>query len=775
MKKLLVLVVASVAVSSLFAEDWVYPGNMDDGQTREVTVPGGWTLSCTAISRSGGKLKINKIVGFPAEPAVLDVSGTFETLGGTELTLSEVWGGFSDPTYGEREKVAGLVLPATGPTAVGGFYGCVNLASINCFPSTLKTIGAMNDYLQKNSGWGAFQNCTSLTRLPQFPGSLTTIYGYAFGGCTSLTDIAGPYLPDTVTTLGHGAFSKVPAVIPLILRGITKVERNTFRESGITSVTFGGNLTTLAAHDSNGNGGAFYGCTNLVEVIFADDCQSLRFSDEQATYPARQVGFFKNCPKLAGTFDATKITNYVAGAGGHFSGTAISKIILPELPHLPANYFSGMTNLTTVVFTGRPPADVQKTVFSGLTGRTVTTLVDEAFKDDWAPYSSVGEVTAGSSYWHQDWVGANYLNFPLAIDVPEQKYDTVGPWVYDAVTSTIDDGNWRFEVTASGKMLNVGTCVRWPEEVSTLDFSVHVSDTAKVAYWIAGIDTKFGTQKDGYGASNTTEAGLKVGSVRFPPELSFTSIGAFAFGSCINCSSVTPLIPDSVTALGTGAFYKVPAAGDLRIWGVGTISPGTFTACTGLTSVTFGPALKKLNSRQNNTFGNCTGLTNLVFDSRITGAELGQLAGGGGFDGCTNLCGTLDLSMIKGLGQPVGNGLGSFFSKTKYDMVIVASNTVNMSYKLFTGMNELKTVRFLGAPPTTSLNTSGYLIYNTLPQTIVTEISKKNLEQWAPYMEGGVINGTHAYFASQYLADGITADQRPVKVFDITGLVILFR
>lgn len=773
MRKLIAFVAAVVAMGS-FAEDWVYPGTKGDTATREVTVPGGWTLSCYA-TKSGGKLNVNKIVGFPDEPAVLDLSGTFVDSKGAELILGEVWGGFSDPAYAGREKVAGLVLPETGPTVIGGFYGCVNLASINCFPDTLKTIGAMNDYLRRTGNYGAFQDCKALTRLPPFPASLTTIYGYAFGYCTSLTTIDGPYLPDTVTTLGYGAFRQVPAAQPLVLRGIKKIERLTFREAGVTSVTFGGNLTTLAAHDNSGNGGAFYGCTNLAAVIFADDCQDLRFNDEQATFGSRQVGFFKNCPKLKGTFDATKITNYVTSAGGHFSGTSISKIILPELPHLPANYFSGMTNLSTVVFTGRPPVDVQKTVFSGLTGRTVKTLVDEEFKDDWAQYSSIGEVTAGSSYWHQNWVGSNYLKFPLAIDVPEQKYDTVGPWVFDAEAMTIDDGTWKFNVTAAGKMLTVGTCERWPDNVSPLDFSVHVSNPDKVAYWIAGIDTKFGTRKDNYGASSATEAGLKVGSVKLPLELSFTSIGEFAFGSCINCSSVTPLIPDSVTVLGIGSFYKVPTDGDLRIWSVDKIYAGTFCACTGLTSVAFGPALKELNSRQNGTFGNCTGLTNLVFDSRIKGAGLGQLAGGGGFDGCTNLCGTLDLSMISGLGQPVGNGLNSFFSKTKYDTVIISSNTVNMSYKLFTGMNELKTVKFLGAPPKTSLNTSGYALYNTLSQTITTEISRKFASQWAAYAVGGTIAGKRGRIDSAYLASGVTPEQRPILVSDWSGLILIVK
>ena len=103
MRKLMAFVAAVVAMGA-FAEDWVYPGTKGDTATREVTVPGGWTLSCYA-TKSGGKLNVNKIVGFPDEPAVLDLSGTFVDSKGAELILGEVWEDASNKiSHGGRRR-----------------------------------------------------------------------------------------------------------------------------------------------------------------------------------------------------------------------------------------------------------------------------------------------------------------------------------------------------------------------------------------------------------------------------------------------------------------------------------------------------------------------------------------------------------------------------------------------------------------------------------------------------------------------------------------------
>lgn len=790
MKQLLMSVVLSVAMAEchdLHARTWTYPGTQNDNQTFLVANDvDGWELTCTAPKNSGGKVNITAIATIPEGGGVLDLTGDFVDKNGYTLTLNVIDGGYSSDTATGRELITGLVLPESGPTQLQGFHSCVNLESINRFPDTLAIIGkSQNDRGGKNGQWGAFQGCTSLKKIPAFPSGLTTIYDAAFSGCTSVTEIEGGFLPDTVTKVGRMAFLNTPITNALVANGLIYLEPQSFSGTQIPSATFGSALKKVGSHDYNYKGGPFANCSELASVTFDPECQ-LQFVDEQVNQPARQVGFFKNCPKLTGTFDASVFTNFITGA--HFSGTGIEKLIVGKPPVLPANFFDGMASLKTVVFKEAPPETINKTLFSNLqTGQSVTTFVDVEYADAWAPYSNNGEIDGETSFWSQDYVGNNYSRLPLRVDVPEQKWDELGQWIYDPAAGTITDGIWKFAATANGKILTVGACEKAPDEVSPLDFSGHVSDANRVAYWIGALDTKFGDPaglwNDSYGNSKSTEAGLKVGSLKLPTvDNKIDTISSRAFACCTNLRTMEPMLPDTIKTIGLAAFWKVPAAGDLDLTSVeGDILSGTFYQCTNLTSVTFGPNLTRLESREFGTFAGCSSLTNVAFDADMRSAYLGRSPGGVIFAGCTQLEGTLDLSGFKFLGNAYGNQTTEAFSKTKYDAVIVATNITTMSTDLFKGMSDLATVRFLGCPTTSftsEYDDSGnpkFKVYGTLPQTITTEISKKNINQWAPYMEGGVINGTRAYFDEKYLADGITAAMRPVKVFDLVGVVIFFR
>lgn len=784
MKKLLVVAAVLVVGVCSEARTWTYPGTKNDNQTRTVTNDeDGWALTCTSPKNSGGKINITAIATIPEGGGVLDLTGDFVDQNGDVLTLNKIVGGFGDPAKEGRELITGLILPESGPTEIAGFYNCSNLASISCFPDTLQKIGAQNDYLQKNSNWGTFQGCAALKVIPMLPAGLTTIYGYAFANCTAAETILGDFLPDSVTTLGAGAFLNVPAARGVVLNGVSLVDSKTFKGSGVTSVHFGKNLKRITSYSGSypyKDGGAFADCPNLVSVTFDSENSGVEFFSTGSNASGRNNCTFANCPKLSEELDFSALTNAIGTS--HFENTPVKKLKLGDkFENLPKDFFKGMTELETVVFAGDPPTAIGTPVFNGFKNQRVVTFIDEAFKDAWAPYSNKGEVDGATSFWGTEYVGENNSFFPLRLDVPEKKWDELGQWVYDPTSGTITDGTWIFEATADGKLLTVGTCIKWPDALSTLDFSGHASDANKVAYWISALDMHFGalsgkSYQDDWGWSAPTEAGCAVSELILPTDDSLNTIGVRAFGACENLKTITPMLPDTISSIGKGAFWKVPAVGDLYLKGVDIkLSPGTFYKCENLTSVTFGPNFPGMDSRVYGTFAMCTSLTNLVFDAAMHGAEFGQLAGGNGFEGCTGLLGTLDLSGFAKLGlQSVNNSSKEYFKNTHYDTVVVAADIDILCQHFFDGMSDLKTIRFLGKPPA-GLGMDGWCVYDEIPQKIVTEISKKNLEQWAPYMEGGVINGTRAYFDAKYLADGITADLRPVKVFDITGIVILFK
>ncbi|MBR5942114.1 MAG: leucine-rich repeat protein, partial [Clostridia bacterium] len=143
-------------------------------------------------------------------------------------------------------------------TSIGGyaFYGCTGLTSVT-IPASVTSIGG-----------SAFSGCTGLTSITVAPGnsiyhgygnciietetkalivgckssvipddgSVTSIGGSAFSGCTGLTSITIPY---TVTSIGYGAFAEC---------------------SGMTSVTIPNSVTSIGDR-------AFYDCTGLTSVV----------------------------------------------------------------------------------------------------------------------------------------------------------------------------------------------------------------------------------------------------------------------------------------------------------------------------------------------------------------------------------------------------------------------------------------------------------------------------------------------------------------------------
>ena len=121
------------------------------------------------------------------------------------LTMPENDGTFEYEVYGDEIEIVGLVdMDYSGvleiPAYIDGkavtsicnfaFYGCTEIHEVY-IPDTVKTIG-----------YGAFEYCYSLS-VVELGNSLETIEDWAFMNCESLVSIT---LPDTVTSICYGAF-----------------------------------------------------------------------------------------------------------------------------------------------------------------------------------------------------------------------------------------------------------------------------------------------------------------------------------------------------------------------------------------------------------------------------------------------------------------------------------------------------------------------------------------------------------------------------------------
>jgi len=133
---------------------------------------------------------------------------------------------------------------------------------------------------------------------------------------------------------------------------------------------------------------------------------------------------------------------------------------------------------------------------------------------------------------------------------------------------------------------------------------------------------------------NPNSSGSYYGSIDIPPSVTFnnvehrvTSIGADAFRSCSNLSSVT--IPNSVTSIGDWAFYDSSHLTSVTIPNsVTSIGEGAFSYCTSLTSFTIPNSVTSIGD---NAFEGCSGLTSVTIPNGVT--SIGDFA----FYGCRGL------------------------------------------------------------------------------------------------------------------------------------------
>lgn len=510
----------------------------------------------------------------------------------------------------------------------------------------------------------------------------------AFNGCSSLTSVS-PFLPDSVTIIGNGAFKGVPVGGALLLKGAKTVNSGAFYQTAITSVTFGANLTLLKGGWQNG---CFGYCTSLTTINFDPDMSGATMSGEC---------IFAGCNSVSGTIDFRGFASY-----GHrpFYGCNnnlnVPKLLLSSASTtIGGALFHSLRNVKEVEFDGGVPSAIDQFIAAlNDSGSTFCTdlyvTVPEAYKDDWAVYCENGVIDEFGSYWDPELVpNTKSKNFFLVYRSAGGG-GALGHWVYNASTGTVSDGDWTFAATVVGKSVTVGACSAYPAAGGCLDFSASLTDTDGQSMVFATLNPALyaGSFNDSIAAS---DAGLAILELKFP-ESHLTAIGAGAFPKMVNCTNIVNYLPDSVSSIGKHAFYGCPIVADLKLRGVGTIDQCAFKS-SAITSVEFGKDLASYASGYTSgaIFG-CLNLTNISLHAEMSGAEI---TGEHAFGGNTKLEGTLDMRGFK-----MQSKNGRPFDNTKVAHVIFSGTGDNLGTSIFQGAKGLETVTFLGEPPANAEN-----------------------------------------------------------------------
>ena len=233
----------------------------------------------------------------------------------TSVTIPDSVTSISNYTFGNCTSLTSVTIPDS-VTSIGefAFRYCKSLTSV-AIPNSVTSIGerAFSECTSLTSvtipdsvtsiGVGAFASCTSLTgiwvaegnshyssdasgvlfskdktTLVQCPGafaactipdSVTSIVGYAFAGCTSLTNVT---IPDSVTSIGSHAFSYCKSLTSVTIPdSVTSIGGSAFGNcTSLTSVTIPDSVTSIGDW-------AFSHCTSLTSVTIPDSVTSINW------------------------------------------------------------------------------------------------------------------------------------------------------------------------------------------------------------------------------------------------------------------------------------------------------------------------------------------------------------------------------------------------------------------------------------------------------------------------------------------------------------------
>ena len=426
----------------------------------------------------------------------------------------------------------GIVLP-NSVTSIGNgaFVGCTGLTSIT-IPNSVTSIGNTT-----------FKGCSGLTSVT-IPNSVTSIGNSAFSGCSGLTSIT---IPNSVTSIGGSAFYGCSGLTSVTIpNSVTSIGDGAFDEcSGIASVTWN-------AKNSNG---CNFG-TQVESFVFGDEVEVIpeslcsgmnKLSSLTIPNSVTSIGeiAFLNCSNLTSVTIGNSVTSI--GANPFIGCSSLIKVEINS-SSIVSQAFTSTSNMKNIF-----GAQVKEYII----GNSVTSIGDYAFND----CTGLTSVTVGNSVTS---IGSGAFNNCKGLTKVEIRSSTILGQTFTETSNMKNIFGSQVEeyiigegVTSIGSYAFDGcsglTSVTIGNSVTSIGGTAFYGCSGLTSVTIPNSVTSIGS----YAFSKCS--GLKSVTVGN----SVTSIGERAFAGCSGLTSVT--IGNSVESIGDDAFYECYGLESLHI------------------------------------------------------------------------------------------------------------------------------------------------------------------------------------------------------------------
>jgi len=617
------------------------------------------------------------------------------------------------------------------------FSGCPQLSSIR-IPGNVTTIGD-----------NAFESCEGLSSIA-LPDGLMSIGDNAFSYCESLSSIA---LPDGLKSIGDNAFSYCESLSSIALPdGLISIGTGAFADcTQLTSLTFPEEITNLGNAVCNRD-------TSLVSVTlplnitmigpnFFQGCYNLR----SVQIPEGVVTIGGSCFSMCSDLTAVQLPECVESIGANaFSGCkSLTSISIPHgVTRLEEGLFAGCQNLENIQIPNTVAA-IGSGVFQGCSSLrsldipdAVSVINDRTFQNCSALQSiripenvtSIGVSAFNgcqsllsltipakvTNIGSNAFVGCGGLE-SMAVDAQNTVYDSrdncnaiietkTNVLLAGCKNTTIPQGVTRLREKAFEGCQGL-SAIFIPKSVESIERGVFngcsnlssiVVEEGNPIYdsrsqCNAIIETATNTLL--FGCSNTSFPSdvTVIGEYAFQycnfqfftiPE-SVTSIGTGAFFQCEKLEGIN--LPDSLTSLGDHAFYNCASLTSIRLPdNLRRIEEYTFTGCVQLDAVYMSDSVNSIGLAA---FSNCTSLRTFTLPRCIKRIERSL------FSECTN------LESINIPDSVTTIGGRAFEDCRNLTFIMIPENVATIEFSAFSGCSSLSIV-WVQSPVPPSLDSS---------------------------------------------------------------------